>query len=93
MPITIHKFFSLVLAGFLVLFALRWFLPVCLPFLLGTALALGAEPFVRRLSRHLPRPLAAGIGISLTLVLVTLVLIALLALWIVFIKYRRGRRR
>lgn len=50
--------------------AIRWLLPVLLPFLLGGLLALAAEPAVsfgvRRL--HLRRGLAAGIGVSLTLV-------------------------
>lgn len=45
---------------------LRYLLPLCLPFLLGTLLALLAEPVVRffcgRL--HFPRGLAAGIGVT-----------------------------
>lgn len=47
----------------------RYVLPVLLPFLLGGILALSAEPavgfFVRKL--RLPRPVASGLGISLTL--------------------------
>ena len=50
----------------------KYILPVILPFLLGALLALAAEPvvsfYVRRL--HMPRGLAAGVGVSLTLVLV-----------------------
>ena len=47
---------------------IRYLLPVALPFLLGGALALAAEPAVNFLcSRlHLPRGAAAGIGVSIT---------------------------
>ena len=49
----------------------RYLLPVALPFLLGALVAIAAEPVVRfgtgRLG--LPRGLAAGIGVTLTLVL------------------------
>lgn len=64
---------SLFLAGWL---ALRWCLPVLLPFLLGSALALAAEPAVKLFARsgRLPRGLAAGIGVSVTLLLVAGVL-------------------
>lgn len=50
---------------------LRFLLPVLLPFLLGTAIALGAEPAVRLGNKKLglPRPLAAVLGVSITLVL------------------------
>lgn len=51
----------------------RYVLPVALPFLLGALVALAAEPAVRfgtgRLG--LPRSLAAGIGVTLTLILLT----------------------
>lgn len=58
----------LFLAGWL---ALRWCLPILLPFLLGCALALAAEPAVKLFARsgRLPRALAAGIGVSVTLLL------------------------
>lgn len=51
---------------------LRYFLPVLLPFLMGTALALAAEPLVRSGQRylHMPRAVAAGLGVSITLVMV-----------------------
>lgn len=59
-----------------VLLGMKYLLPFFLPFLLGGGVALLAEPVVslgvRRLK--LPRPLAAGIGVSLTLLaLVTLI--------------------
>lgn len=49
----------------------KYLLPVLLPFLMGTLLALAAEPVVRLGTRrfHLPRAAAAGVGVSLTLVL------------------------
>lgn len=50
---------------------LKYLLPVVFPFLLGGVLALAAEPGVRfgvqRL--HLPRAVATGLGVSLTLIL------------------------
>lgn len=58
---------------------LKYLLPVLLPFLLGAMIALGAEPMVslgvRRL--RLPRWLAAGVGVTVTLVLL------LTTLWLV----------
>lgn len=45
----------------------KYLLPVALPFLLGGALALTAEPVVSRLSKRLPRGISAGIGITATL--------------------------
>lgn len=60
-----------ILAGIFLLtwLGLRTLLPLLLPFLVGGALALTAEPAVRRLSRRLPRPVAAGIGVSAALLL------------------------
>lgn len=45
----------------------KYLLPVAIPFLLGLGLALAAEPLVRRVSCRLPRALAAGLGVSVTL--------------------------
>ena len=58
----------------------KFLMPLCFPFLLGTGLALGAEPAVRLLCRrlHLPRTLAAGI--SVTAVFAGLALLVLLVL-------------
>lgn len=55
---------------------LRYLLPVLMPFLLGAAIAAAAEPAVRFGSRkfHLPRPLASGLGVSVTLAFFTSVL-------------------
>ena len=51
--------------------SLRYLLPVLLPFLLGAGIALAAEPAVRLGTQKLriPRPLASGLGVSLTLIL------------------------
>lgn len=49
----------------------RYLLPLLLPFLLGGAIALAAEPAVQFASRRmrLPRPVASGLGVSITLLL------------------------
>lgn len=51
--------------------AVEYVLPVALPFLLGWLLALGAEPLVELSGRRLklPRGLASGLGVTLTLLL------------------------
>lgn len=56
-------------------------LPLCLPFLLGAALALAAEPLVSVLYRrmHLPRALSSGIGVSAAFVGITLLVLLILA--------------
>jgi len=66
----------LTLAGvFLTVWLLaRFLLPIALPFLLGLALALSAEPLVGLLSRRLPRALGAGIGVSITFCTLALLL-------------------
>ena len=46
----------------------KYVLPVALPFLLGTAIALAAEPLVHRAAARLPRTAAAGIGVTVALV-------------------------
>ncbi|MBQ8797626.1 MAG: sporulation integral membrane protein YtvI [Oscillospiraceae bacterium] len=60
-------------------FGLRFVLPVALPFLLGALLALAAEPMVsfgvKRL--RLPRTLAAGVGVSLSVLLLGGILVVL----------------
>ena len=62
--------------GLGVVLALRYLLPVAVPFLLGGALALLAEPGVRLLHKrlHLPRTAATGLCVSLTLLLTVTVL-------------------
>ncbi len=54
--------------GVLVLWvAVKYLLPVALPFLLGAAVALLAEPLVQPVSRKLNRTAAAVVGVGLTL--------------------------
>lgn len=66
---------GLVLLGLFLVFwlAVRYLLPVFLPFLLGALLALAAEPAVKLSVRHLklPRAAAAGLGVTATLVLLS----------------------
>ena len=60
------------IAGLLGLWAaIEYLLPLSLPFLLGALLAIGAEPLVLLAQRHLklPRSLASGVGVTLTLLL------------------------
>lgn len=56
-------------------------LPLCFPFLLGSGLALMAEPGVRFLCTrlHLPRGLAAGVGVSVAFLGLGLLILLLLA--------------
>lgn len=66
--------------GFYLVF--RYLLPLIFPFLIGTALALAAEPIVRfgcnRL--RLPRSVAAGIGVSMSFAFVAIAILLLAAL-------------
>ena len=61
---------------------IRYLLPLIFPFLLGAALAFASEPMVRfGCSRlHLPRPLAAGIGISMAFSFLAMTVLLLAAL-------------
>lgn len=69
---------GLFLGSFLLI---RFLLPIVFPFLLGLVLALSAEPLValgcKKLS--IPRPLCAGIGVSLTFCAVTVLILLLCA--------------
>lgn len=61
---------------------LRYGIPILLPFLLGAALALAAEPLVGLLDRRLrlPRFAAAGIGVTAVFLLLIALLVMLAAL-------------
>ena len=66
------------LAVFLMVWlTVRYLLPLCFPFLLGTGLALLAEPLVRLLCRRLrlPRGMAAGLGVGVVFLVVALLLL------------------
>lgn len=56
---------------------IRYLLPVLLPFLLGGALALAAEPAVKFLCSRLrlPRGVATGIGVTMTFLMLVLILL------------------
>lgn len=71
----------LFIAFFGVWLGARYLLPIAAPFLLGFALALTAEPLVAALHQriHLPRSLAAGIGISLTFCAAAIAIVLLCA--------------
>lgn len=71
---------ALALTFLAVWLSLRWLMPLLLPFLLGAALALAAEPLVGLLCGRLrlPRTLGAGIGVAGTLALLA-ALVTLLA--------------
>lgn len=53
-------------AGILSWLAVRYLFPIAIPFFLGAGMALAADPGVRFLSgkAHMPRSVAAGIGVS-----------------------------
>jgi sporulation integral membrane protein YtvI len=75
------KFSSIILAFFTVWLAIRFFLPLFSPFLLGALLALSAEPAVSFLQKklRLPRFLSAGIGISIAFSLLAVLLLSVCA--------------
>ena len=58
---------------------IRYFLPLALPFLLGAGLALTAEPMVSFFCRqmHIPRPVSAGIGVSMAFCCIAMLLLML----------------
>ena len=75
------KFSSIIPVFFLVWLSIRYFLPLFSPFLLGSLLALSAEPMVRFLHKrfHVPRPVSAGIGVSMAFSLMSILLLCLCA--------------
>lgn len=75
------KFPSVILAFALVWLVIRFFLPLFFPFLLGTLLALTAEPMVSFLQKqfHMPRFLSSAIGVSTAFFLLTVLLLSLCA--------------
>ena len=67
----VHKGFLALILLFLLWAAGKFLLPFLLPFLLGAGIALASEPAVSLGTRRLrlPRGLAAGLGVTVTLVL------------------------
>ena len=78
----IRKLITLLSVFLAVWIGLRYFLPLCLPFLLGAGLALAAEPMVSFFCRKLrfPRALGAGIGVSLTFIILALLVLTVFAI-------------
>lgn len=69
-----RKTFLYMLLAFLGVWAgLKYLLPLAVPFLLGTGLALAAEPAVKLLSRRLSRGVSAALGVTAALLLLTCV--------------------
>lgn len=79
---TIRKIALILGAALLAVLAWRYGLPVALPFLLGTLVALAAEPLVGLLHRRagLPRGAAAAIGVTAALLGLLSLLVLLTAL-------------
>ncbi len=77
----IRKFITLLAVFLGVWLSLRFLLPLISPFLLGTALALAAEPMVAFLQKSagIPRPVSTGIGVSMTFCLLAIVVLILCA--------------
>lgn len=74
------KRLPLLLVGFLLIWvSIKYLLPILLPFLLGSLLAFAAEPMVKQLAKKMPRPAAAAIGVSTTLILLICILVLLTA--------------
>ena len=65
----------------LVWLSLRYLLPLFSPFVLGAGLALAAEPMVSFLHKkaHVPRPISAGIGVSMAFCFFAMLLLVLCA--------------
>ena len=75
------KLSSILFLFFLIWLSIRFFWPLFSPFVLGTLLALSAEPMVCFLHKrlHVPRPVSAGIGVSMTFSLLAMILLCLCA--------------
>ena len=81
---TARKLLTLTVVFFCIFLSVRYLLPLFLPFLLGAALALAAEPLVGFLSKkiRLPRTAAAGIGVSMSFSFLALAVMVLCGLLI-----------
>lgn len=79
---TLRKLLALPIMLILLWMGVRYLLPIVSPFLLAALLALAAEPVVGVLQKRsrMPRTLAAGIGVTVTLVVLILLLMVLAAL-------------
>lgn len=79
---TIQKALTLMIFFISVRLTLAYALPLALPFLLGAALALAAEPMVHFLCIRfrLPRPAATGLGVTAAFCFITLALLLFFAI-------------
>lgn len=79
---SLQRIASITILGVLVWLSAQYLLPIAVPFLLGAAIALAAEPLVCIFSSRLGlrRGISAGIGVSLTLVALALCVTVLGAL-------------
>ena len=75
------KALSLLTVFLTVWLSLRYLLPLFSPFVLGAGLALAAEPMVSFLhsKAHVPRPVSAGIGVSMAFSFLAMLLLLLCA--------------
>ncbi len=74
------SFLKLALSALLIWLGAVFLLPLALPFLLGGALALGAEPLVKALRRaHVPRFLASGISVTMAFLFLILLVVLVCA--------------
>lgn len=76
----VQKILLALILLFFIWLAGKFLLPFLFPFLLGTALALAAEPVVKLGANRLGRTAAAGLGVTLTLVLLVGIVLFLGAL-------------
>lgn len=78
----IRKAFTISCSFLGIWLVIQYFLPLFFPFVLGTALALAAEPMVSFLCRRLklPRGAAAGIGVTAAFCFIALALLLVVAL-------------
>ena len=81
---TIRRVLTLVFFAIAVWVSLGFLLPIFLPFLLGMALALAAEPMTAFLCSRLrlPRPVSAGLSISAAFCFLTFAIVLVLALFL-----------
>lgn len=78
MAIPVRKVAIFLCVFFFAWFFLRFALPVCLPFLLGSVLAMAAEPAAGKLTRlHVPRSVACAISVSICLGVLCMAALAL----------------
>lgn len=86
------KILSLLVIFIVLRLTARYVLPLAFPFLLGTGLALAAEPAVHLLTRRLslPRAAAAGIGVTVAFAAITLLVLVVLGLILRELKYLTG---